>query len=67
MVVKLTYYDKKKCVTTRHNALKKEVVEHGLGEVILSLRNKYMTAYTGRGKLKSDIRYLKECHKNGEM
>lgn len=60
MVVKLTHYDKKKSVTTRHNALRKDVEEHGLGEVILALRNKYVNAFVGRGKLKADIKWVKQ-------
>jgi len=58
--IKLARYDKKKCITTRHNALRKEVEEHGLGNVIFALRTKMTTAYIGRGKLKADIKWVKE-------
>jgi hypothetical protein len=58
--VKLKQYSKKKSIGTRHKALLKEVEEHGLGDVVLALRNMYIQAYTHRGVLKNDLKWLTE-------
>jgi hypothetical protein len=60
MTVKLTHYSKKKCISTRRKKLLQEVEEHGLGEVVLALRSMYIQAYTHRGVLKNDLKWLTE-------
>jgi len=60
MVVKLTRYDASKAATTRHNALKKEVAEHGLAEVIFAIRQKMAISYTRYGCMKRDIKWMVE-------
>jgi hypothetical protein len=53
---------KKKSINARRKALLKNVEEHGIGEVVLALRNMYIQAYEGRGKLKNDLKWLTKEH-----
>jgi hypothetical protein len=59
----LDTYNPSKCAQTRRNALRKEVKEHGLGEVILSLRMMMTTAYSNHSRIKNDVKWLHKTMK----
>lgn len=66
-MVKLEIYHKNENIKKRHTALEKEIATHGIGEVVYTLRQMYMEAYTHRQVLKNDRKWVIENYsKSGD-